>query len=98
MSKDTQACPALTKALGHLLPDAATTQEETLGKADADAWFLEILSEATSRIRPIQSCGNSVFAVARARRFNLNLSEYEHDLNLRVASANKKVVALRNQG
>jgi hypothetical protein len=95
MSKDTKACPALTKALDHLLPD--TDAEKALGKADADAWFLEVLSESMSRIRPIQSCGNSVFAVARAKRFNVNLKEYEQELSERLSAANKKLATLRNQ-
>lgn len=97
MSKDKEPCPALTKALSHLLPDMDVEQEKAQGRAAADAWLLEILSGAVSNIRSITSCGNSVFGVARAKRFNVNLREYEQELSEQLSVANKKVATLRNQ-
>ncbi len=69
--------------------------EEVLGKADADAWFLQVLTHATDTILPIRAVGNTSFAAARAKRFNVNLKKYQQDLDERLAIANKKVATLR---
>ena len=71
--------------------------EEALGKADADAWFLQVLTHATDTILPIRVVGNTSFAAARAKKFNVNLKECQQDLDERLAIANKKVATLRKQ-
>ena len=71
--------------------------EEALGRADADCWFLEVLTQATNRIVRVRVCGNSSFATTRAKCFNVKIREYQQDLRARREIANKRLATLRNQ-
>jgi hypothetical protein len=72
-------------------------KEEALGRADAGAWFLEVLTRATNTIGPMRVCGNTPFAVARAKEFNVNLKEFRQRMREKLEAADREVTALRNQ-
>jgi hypothetical protein len=72
-------------------------KEEALGRADADAWFLEVLTRATNTIGPMRVCGNTPFVIARAKAFDANVKEFRRHTREKLEAANKKVTALRKQ-
>ena len=78
-------------------PDPLDNPEITTGRADGDAWFLEVLIQATNTIPSIQVIGNTSFAATRAKRFNTNLIMYQRSLREGLEIANREVTTLRNQ-
>jgi hypothetical protein len=72
-------------------------KEEALGRADADAWFLEVLTRATNTIGPMRVCANTPFAIARAKAFDVNLQEFRQRMREKLEAADRKVTTLRNQ-